>query len=694
MPYTPPLSLSPLGSLGIPKPFPPLTPGAWKWTGLLKLREHPMQTTQGPACPKDARAFPGKSPSGRDSFGIPGWAKQLGQATLLTLPCLMPAWADGIRLWEPDVAVATASGDQGLLQPVVVADGNQGAFILWHDRPRSKIYLRLLDSDGRKPWPAAPLVALTAAEKFAPAAIRSGQDGVIVAWAEGRTGGCKAEVKAECDLYVQKFDHAGQRLWSDRGRPLVRAPGNQGVSGIALAPDGQGGVFAAWEDARPACCKVYAQHLDRNGHPLWAENGLRISPEPFIVFGPLDSPPRVVSDGEGGVLIAWIDNQVNPANERSPLKIQRLDAKGNPLWPEGGLKVGEPSSVYFSVAPDMGGGALLGFTLSGLNGIHDAAAQKVTPAGTTPWGAEGVRAGVAGYYHLAPEVVSDSRGGAFLAWVDYTYSRFAQEDGDIRLQHLLQDGRRQWSDKGRVISDLPGMQDSPRILRDGKGGAFLFWRDCRDYWDRDACYLNANLYGQHIRPGGSLAWASQGAPISKAGGSQGVAQGTPVSASSIAGASDLAGGALLAWPDGRIGGCDNAIWTTECDVRAQRVADDPNPPLADLALQVEATHATESGLITLTLQVSNLGPDSAGGVKLLVPDLENVLLPPTLDQGKILNHTLYYTLGTLPSGQHRTRSLSLPPLISGNICFEGKISAETLDPVSTNNQAKACVEVP
>lgn len=622
-------------------------------------------------------------------------AVAFGQVTLLAISWVMPVSADGIRLWERDVAVATASGDQGLLQPVVVTDGSDGAFVFWHDRQRSKIYLRLLASDGSKSWPSARVVAITGEEKFSPAGVGSGQGDVIVAWAEGRNGAaCSASGQADCDIYAQKFDHDGQRLWSNLGRPLVRAAANQGVSGIALAPDGHGGVFAAWQDARPDCCKVYVQHLDQNGRPLWAENGVRISPEPFIVFGPMFGPPVAASDGEGGVLVAWIENQVNPVTESPPLKIQRLDADGNALWTEGGIKVGEPSTVYFSMVPDSAGGALLGFTMSSVNRLHDAAVQKVAPDGTTPWGAQGVRAAVASYYHLAPEVVSDGRGGAFVAWVDNTYTRFMQEDADIRAQRILADGRLVWSDEGRVICDLPGVQDNPRILRASNGGAFLFWRDCRDYLDINDCHVSANLYGQHMRRNGTFAWAGQGAPVSKAAGSQGVGQGTPVRASSIAGTPDQAGGAILAWPDGRVGGCDNAVWTTECDVRAQRVADDPTPSDADLEVNLSVTRAPATGLLTFKIKVSNLGPDTAEGIKLIVPDLENALLASALENGTILYQTLYFTLGNLAIGREHTASFSVTPLSPGEVCANGRVHAETLDSSNANNRGTACIAVP
>jgi hypothetical protein len=609
---------------------------------------------------------------------------------LLATASVTTASADGIRQWERDVALTTASGDQGLMRPIAISDGADGAFVIWHDRMRARISVQRLAADGSKLWPAARQVATNPTEKMFPAAIPSGQGGVIVAWAESRTGGgCGVAGQIDCDIYAQKFDGNGERLWSNVGRPVVRAPANQGVASITLAPDGLGGMYAAWRDARPSCCKIYGQHLGPDGRPRWAENGVRISPEPFIVFGPIDEP-LAVSDGEGGVLVAWLESQVNPATERSPIKVQRLDDDGDALWSEGGISVGVPFFNYFSMAPDNEGGALIGYTMDGVNGFGDTAVQKVTRDGTLPWGAAGVRAAVATYYQIAAEVVSDDRGGAFVAWLDNTYARFGQDDADIRAQHIFSNGQLAWPSTGRIISDLPGDQDNPRVVRDGNGGAFVFWRDCRDYLDRDPCFFNANMYGQHIRRNGTLAWAGQGAPVSKAAGSQGVPQGTPIQDSSIAAAPDEAGGAFLAWPDGRIGGCVYAIFTTECDVRAQRVADDSTPANGDLELNLTATRDSATGVITFKMIARNLGPDAAQGIKLHATDLQNLVVRGTPANGTMVGNTLYVSFGNLAVGGARTATFTATRQNPGKVCIAARLYSETLDTSSANDRGQAC----
>lgn len=626
-------------------------------------------------------------------------------AALFVACWAVPACADGIRQWERDASVATASGDQGLTQPAVVADGSGGAFVIWHDRPRANVYLLRLAGDGSKAWPTARQVTTTKTPKLFPSAIASGDGDVIVAWVESRDGGVCSfdylfnnDFLFNCDIYAQKFNRDGDRLWTNGGRPVVKATFDQGKSGIALASDGQGGAFVAWEDGRPDCCKVYAQHLDAAGLRLWTPNGIRISPRPSIVFGHMNGPPHAVSDGAGGVLVAWLDNQYSPPTAMAPLRVQRLDAEGTGLWSGGGITAALARYPHFSMAPDGDGGALLGFTVDDASQTRAVAAvQKVTGDGTVLWGTEGLQVAVPDYIAGVPDVVTDGRGGAFAAWVDNTSARFSQPDADIRAQRILPDGRIAWSSKGKAIVDLPGIQDSPRIVSDGDRGAFVFWRDCRDTLDRWGCPVNGNIYGQYIRANASFAWPVQGAPVSKAKGSQGVVPDIPNRESSIAAAPDAAGGVILAWPDGRLGPCDNSdtATVTECDVRAQRVADDPDPIVADLSISAEIRSGPAAGELTFRFKVTNMGLGASDGIKVFVPGWTRSTLSGQSASGEVIGDSLVFSLGSLDLNRARTVTFTVTPSGGpGQVCATGNVYSETLDSTYDNNRARACVDVP
>jgi hypothetical protein len=67
---------------------------------------------------------------------------------------------------------------------------------------------------------------------------------------------------------------AGQtphKLWGDTGLPVSSAPGRQ-TKAVSVS-DGAGGVLVAWEDDRTlsGTSDVYAQRLGPTGTPLWTD---------------------------------------------------------------------------------------------------------------------------------------------------------------------------------------------------------------------------------------------------------------------------------------------------------------------------------------------------------------------------------------------------------------------------------------
>jgi len=497
-----------------------------------------------------------------------------GCTILLVLALVASAsQADAVSAWRKDAALVKTAGDQGL-HLAVVSDGVDGAVVVWHNRLSSQILMQRLDSRGNKLWGTPRAVANTRWDKFLPSAAADGQGGVITAWIEGRKGLCTPAFWGECDVYSQRHDAAGLPLWNTKGMPVALAERNQGTSGIALAGDGKGGVFLAWEDARPPdCCKVFAQHLGSDGKPLWKTDGLRISPEPTLVIGPMDAAPRIAGDGKGGAIIAWINNQVDPNLAKPTLNVQRVSTRGKSLWAEGGVPVGHPSHGSFSMAGDGFGGVLLAFTVLGADGFAKVAGQRVNASGEPLWGSEGVVAGASTYYQEVPDIVADGTGGAILVWVDHrNYDPTTYDNSDIFAQRFSASGVPQWPSAGLPLCTLPGPQDNPRLVADGRGGVIVVWRDCRDYPDRDACFDGADIYAQHVTAGGTQRWRTNGMSVTKARGTQGVPYGMPPR-NSLQMTSDLSGGAILAWPDGRNGFCGNAWFMTECDVYAQRILD-------------------------------------------------------------------------------------------------------------------------
>src|SRR5262245_3886085 len=72
--------------------------------------------------------------------------------------------------------------------------------------------------------------------RLEPVEISDGAGGVIMAWTDQRSGGY--------DIYVQRLDQAGRKLWGATDVPLCTAVNNQ--QGPVICSDAAGGAIVAW----------------------------------------------------------------------------------------------------------------------------------------------------------------------------------------------------------------------------------------------------------------------------------------------------------------------------------------------------------------------------------------------------------------------------------------------------------------
>ena len=63
--------------------------------------------------------------------------------------------------------------------------------------------------------------------------------------------------------------------WLREGTPVAAASGNQDRH--VLVGDGSGGAFLSWSDQRSGVRLLYVQHVDADGEPTWAVDGIRVT---------------------------------------------------------------------------------------------------------------------------------------------------------------------------------------------------------------------------------------------------------------------------------------------------------------------------------------------------------------------------------------------------------------------------------
>ena len=257
--------------------------------------------------------------------------------------------ADGTVLWQPDGAPVTTAADSQF-NVAMASDGSGGAILTWVDRRTSyfAVYAQRMRS-GQALWAkdgllVAPQIAL------GPNIVADGNGGAIIAWHDFRnfpfTSG--TNVLSRSDIYAARLDRTGQSLWPAGGVPLssglTTAPSTF-VPGwapdqVAMTSDGRGGALVVWHDARSlASWDVYAQRVDPSGSRLWGTTGA-----PVTTAGGNQLSPAVAADGEGGAVFAWSDYR--PAD--ADVFVQRLGPTGAPLGPSNGVWVeGKPGEQRY-----------------------------------------------------------------------------------------------------------------------------------------------------------------------------------------------------------------------------------------------------------------------------------------------------------------------------------------------------------
>jgi uncharacterized repeat protein (TIGR01451 family) len=119
-----------------------------------------------------------------------------------------------------------------------------------------------------------------------------------------------------------------------------------------------------------------------------------------------------------------------------------------------------------------------------------------------------------------------------------------------------------------------------------------------------------------------------------------------------------------------------------------------SPADLSVSIQTPAT-ATTGTAFSYTVQVANLGQDSAAGVTL------TTVLPGSVIGGTYTSSqgtcsgggVLYCSLGTIANGSSASVTISVTPTVAGSLTMTGSVSSVSFDPVSSNNQANASTTV-
>jgi len=262
-----------------------------------------------------------------------------------------------------------------------------------------------------------------------------------------------------------------------------------------IVADGTGGTFIVWRDDRDGSnTDIYAQHIDANGKSLWAETGVKVA-DTNSDF------PQVVLDGNGGIIVVWINS---PNSDPNSVLAQRLNSAGVIQWATNGIALDAPSTkdrLDLGLISDGSGGAIAAWNYEFDLGDGDIYAQRINNAGVTQWGLNTAMA-ISDITDNAtdPQLLGDGSGGAYFVWVDNRNG-----NDDIYAQYVSAAGAINWTDlignqADLAIELLASDQDRPQIVSDGQGGMFV------GYMSLALNSINTNLYAQRVKQDKSMPW--------------------------------------------------------------------------------------------------------------------------------------------------------------------------------------------
>ncbi len=256
--------------------------------------------------------------------------------------------ADGRLLWgggDSSVVVAASEWDQR--RPVAVPDGAGGALVFCEAGapPGSEwagdidVHGQRVSADGQLMWndgDSSVIVHSSAYLEVAPVAVSDGNGGAIVVCSAVAAQG---EYAGDWEILAQRVSATGELLWNDGERATIVSATKLHERGPCALADGAGGAFVAFQAYFPEGMEyggdidIYAQRLSADGQVMWSDEGDSL---PVATGRYLEQAPCIVSDGAGGVVIAFeaAARTGEYAGDWEALA-QRVAPDGTLLWNDG-----------------------------------------------------------------------------------------------------------------------------------------------------------------------------------------------------------------------------------------------------------------------------------------------------------------------------------------------------------------------
>ncbi|GEM_PF-756063 len=405
----------------------------------------------------------------------------------------------------------------------------------------------LIPSTALSQWSVDPtinnLISNASQDQVTTASVSDGNNGAIIAWADMRDSATNG---GTYDIYAQRVNASGTVQWTPNGVAICTMDSDQ-VS-PSIISDGNGGAIIAWHDKRSGEFDIYSQRVNSSGVLQWIP--LTGNPVVVVVFDQVNM--AMASDGNGGALLTWEDYRANTGPGLADIYIQKVSSTGVPQWTANGIGVCTNAFAQFAprIISDENGGAFLTW-YDQRSGGYDIYAQGVATGGGMVATAGGVAVCTFASDQINPDICSDGAGGSIIVWQDAR----STTDQDIWVQRMGPAVSIVWGVDGVVMNNNVAFdQINPKIVSDGVGGAMMAWQDFRTG-------VTSDIYAQRVNSAGTVAtgWNPNGVAVCVSNGNQSNPQIV----------SDGSSGEIITWTDKRDSTTNGGV----SDIYASRITE-------------------------------------------------------------------------------------------------------------------------
>jgi hypothetical protein len=360
------------------------------------------------------------------------------------------------------IAVSRTAGDE--VAQGITEDGLGGLLVLWRTPAfggDSLALRRILPSgEDAAGWPAGGVTVVTGDFRLAPNSLCSdGAGGAYVVW------------ESASSSWIQHVLATGEiaPAWPTAGRLLV----SQFAGSPRVLPDGSGGVLVMFQASAPDGPGDYAIRLTAGGAVAagWTPGGRRV-----IAGAKRWDYASIAPDGNGGAFAAWTDYRTSPISP--PHDGSSFDIYGQSIPGDGGVAAGWPlsgvplcTSPSYQDVPDIAGdgsGGAIAVWRDGRDGVPKPYGLRITPSGAPApgWSNGGVALTTRSASEVLPRVARNGADGLIALWS----ANQAGQPAGLYAQQLDAVGQLAagWPTEGREVAS-PSLGDfgEPLIIDDG-----------------------------------------------------------------------------------------------------------------------------------------------------------------------------------------------------------------------------------